>query len=131
MEEKKVSKTVRDAVVKAIHAGEDVIGAVGNVTKEIISTIKAEDLDNKEKAQKLAKEALEGAKEGFDKAKPPTEEFVKKASVTISDTFKENAPKVADFVKDVFAGIVDGTKEVIAEHKKPSSGAEEKPEKEE
>ena len=65
MEEKKVSKIVQDAVVKAIHAGEDVVTAVGNVTKEIISTVKAEDLNNKEKAQKLAKEALEGAKEGF------------------------------------------------------------------
>lgn len=131
MEEKKVSKIVHDAVVKAIHAGEDVVGAVGNITKEIISTIKAEDLDNKEKAQKLAKEALEGAKEGFEKAKPPTEEFVKKASVIIGEAFKENAPKVADFVKDVFTGIVDGTKEVIAEHKKPCCGSEEKAEKEE
>ena len=81
MEEKKVSKVVQNAVVKAIHAGEDVVAAVGNVTKEIISTIKTEDLNNKEKAQKLAKEALEGAKEGFGKAKPPTEEFVKKASI--------------------------------------------------
>lgn len=117
MEEKKVSKIVREAVIKAVHAGEDVVVAVGNVTKEIISTIKTEDLNNKEKAQKLAKEALEGAKEGFEKAKPPTEEFVKKASITISDTFKAHAPKVASFVKDVFSGIVDGTKEVIKEHK--------------
>jgi len=131
MEEKKVSKIVQDAVVKAIHAGEDVVTAVGNVTKEIISTIKAEDLNNKEKAQKLAKEALEGAKEGFEKAKPPTEEFVKKASITISDAFKEHAPTVASFVKDVFSGIVDGTKDVINEHKKCSAKPEEEPEKEE
>ena len=130
MEEKKVSKIVQDAVVKAVHAGEDAIAAVGNVTKEIISTIKAEDLNNKEKAQKLAKEALEGAKEGFGKAKPPTEEFVKKASITISDSFKEHAPRVADFVKDVFSGIVDGTKEVIGEHKKDAGKAEEEPKKE-
>ena len=131
MEEKKVSKIVQDAVVKAIHAGEDVVTAVGNVTKEIISTVKAEDLNNKEKAQKLAKEALEGAKEGFEKAKLPTEEFVKKASITISDTFKEHAPKVAGFVKDVFSGIIDGTKDVIKEHKKDKSKPEDKPEKEE
>ncbi len=131
MEEKKVSKVVQDAVVKAIHAGEDVVTAVGNVTKEIISTIKAEDLNNKEKAQKLAKEALEGAKEGFEKAKPPTEEFVKKASITISETFKEHAPTVANFVKDVFSGIVDGTKDVINEHKKSTAKPEEEPEKEE
>jgi DNA-directed RNA polymerase len=130
MEEKKVSKIVQDAVVKAVHAGEDVISAVGNVTKEIISTIKAEDLNNKEKAQKLAKEALEGAKEGFEKAKPPTEEFVKKASVTISESFRENAPKVAGFVKDVFSGIVDGTKEVIGEHKKDAVKPEEPKEEE-
>lgn len=132
MEEKNVSKTVQDAVVKAVHAGEDVITAVGNVTKEIISTIKAEDLNNKEKAQKLAKEALKGAKEGFEKAKPPTEEFVKKASITIGDSFKEHAPKVASFVKDVFSGIVEGTKEVIDEHKKDTAKPEkEEPEKEE
>ena len=132
MEEKKVSKVVQDAVVKAVHAGEDVITAVGNVTKEIISTIKAEDLNNKEKAQKLAKEALEGAKEGFEKAKPPTEEFVKKASITIYDSFKEHTPKVASFVKDVFSGIVDGTKEVISDHKKDRATPEkEEPEKEE
>ena len=131
MEEKKVSKVVQDAVVKAIHAGEDVVVAVGNVTKEIISTIKAEDLNNKEKAQKLAKEALEGAKEGFEKAKPPTEEFVKKASITISETFKEHAPTVANFVKDVFSEIVDGTKDVIKEHKKSTAKPEEEPEKEE
>jgi len=131
MEDKKVSKTVQDAVVKAIHAGEDVVVAVGNVTKEIISTIKTEDLNNKEKAQKLAKEALEGAKEGFEKAKPPTEEFVKKASVTISDTFKAHAPTVANFVKDVFAGIVDGTKEVIKEHKETPAENKEETEKEE
>ncbi|MEA2096721.1 MAG: hypothetical protein U9P73_08545 [Candidatus Cloacimonadota bacterium] len=132
MEEKKVSKIVQDTVVKAVHAGEDVITAVGNVTKEIISTFKAEDLNNKEKAQKLAKEALEGAKEGFEKAKPPTEEFVKKASITISDTFKEHAPKVAGFVKDVFSGIVDGTKEVISDHKKDTAKPKKDvPEKEE
>jgi len=132
MEEKKVSKVVQDAVVKAVHAGEDVITAVGNVTKEIISTFKAEDLNNKEKAQKLAKEALEGAKEGFEKAKPPTEEFVKKASITISDTFKEHAPKVASFVKDVFSGIMDGTKEVISDHKKDTAKPKkDSPEKEE
>ncbi len=131
MEDKKVSKFVQDAVVKAIHAGEDVVVAVGNATKEIISTIKTEDLNNKEKAQKLAKEALEGAKEGFEKAKPPTEEFVKKASVTISDTFKAHAPKVASFVKDVFAGIVDGTKEAIKEHKETPAKHEEETEKEE
>ncbi len=131
MEEKKVSKVVQDAVVKAIHTGEDVVVAVGNVTKEIISTIKAEDLNNKEKAQKLAKEALEGAKEGFEKAKPPTEEFVKKASITISETFKEHAPTVANFVKDVFSGIVDGTKDVIKEHKKSTAKPEEEPKKEE
>ncbi len=130
MKEKKVNKIVHDAVVKAVRAGEDVITAVGNVTKEIISTIKTEDLNNKEKAQKLAREALEGAKEGFEKAKPPTEEFVKKASVTIADTFKEHAPKVAGFVKDVFAGIVDGTKDVINEHKKDTTKPEEEePEK--
>ena len=131
MEDKKVSKIVRDAVIKAIHAGEDVVVAIGNVTKEIISTVKTEDLNNKEKAQKLAKEALEGAKEGFEKAKPPTEEFVKKASVTISDTFKAHAPKVANFVKDVFAGIVDGTKEVIKEHKETPAEHEEETGKEE
>lgn len=130
MKEKKVSKVVQDAVVKAIHAGEDVVTAVRIVTKEIISTIKAEDLNNKEKAQKLAKEALEGAKEGFEKAKPPTEEFVKKASITISDTFKEHAPTVASFVKDVFSGIVDGTKDVINEHKKETEKPEEKAKKE-
>ena len=130
MEEKKVSKIVHDAVVKAVRTGEDVITAVGNVTKEIISTVKTEDLNNKEKAQKLAREALEGAKEGFEKAKPPTEEFVKKASITISDTFKEHAPKVAGFVKDVFAGIVDGTKDVIHEHKKDKKPEEKKSEKE-
>ncbi|MCD6176973.1 MAG: hypothetical protein J7K29_03960 [Candidatus Cloacimonetes bacterium] len=131
MEEKKVTKIVRDAVVKAVHAGEDVVTTVGNVTKEIISTIKTEDLNNKEKAQKLAKEALEGAKEGFEKAKPPTEEFVKKAAITISDTFKEHAPKVSSFVKEVFSGIVDGTKEVISEHKKDINKQEEKSKKEE
>ncbi|MCF7857937.1 MAG: CCA tRNA nucleotidyltransferase [Candidatus Cloacimonetes bacterium] len=131
MTEKKVSKIVHDAVIKAAHAGEDVIKAVGNVTKEIIATVKKEDLDNKEKAQKLAKEALEGAKEGFEKVKPPTEEFVKKASITISDSFKEHAPKVASFVKEVFSGIVEGTKDVIDEHKKTSVKPEEKPEKSE
>lgn len=125
-----MNKIVQDAVVKAVHAGEDVVAAVGNVTKEIISTIKAEDLNNKEKAQKLAKEALEGAKDGFDKAKPPTEEFVKKAAVVISESFKEHAPKVAGFVKDVFSGIVDGTKEVIKGHKKEPAKSEEKPKKE-
>ncbi len=130
MEEKKVSKAVQDAVVKAIHAGEDVVSAIGNVTKEIISTIKAEDLNNKEKTQKLAKEALEGAKEGFEKAKPTTEEFIKKASITISETFKEHAPTVANFVKDVFSGIVDGTKDVINEHKKDTVKPEEEPKKE-
>ncbi|MDA3813407.1 MAG: hypothetical protein PF570_04055 [Candidatus Cloacimonetes bacterium] len=131
MKEKKVNKIVQDAVVKAVHAGEDVIAAIGNVTKEIITTIKTEDMNNKEKAQKLAKEALEGAKEGYDKAKPPTEEFVKKASVTIADTFKEHAPKVADFVKDVFAGIVDGTKDVIHEHKKDTTVPDEEEHKKE
>ncbi|MDP8268030.1 MAG: hypothetical protein P9L97_04815 [Candidatus Tenebribacter davisii] len=133
MEGKKVNKIVQEAVVKAVHTGEDVITAVGNVTKEIISTIKNEDLNNKEKAQKLAKEALEGAKEGFEKSKPPTEEFVKKASIAINDSFKEHAPKVASFVKDVFSGIVDGTKEVIHEHKKETEkpGKEKKSEKEE
>ena len=128
MSESKVSKAVRETVVKAIHAGEDVVKAIGNITKEIITTSKDEDLDTKAKAQKLAKEALEGAKEGFEKAKLPTEEFVKKASVTISDSFKENAPKVANFVKEVFSGILEGTKDIIKESKKEEPEEKEDPE---
>ncbi len=118
MKENKVSEKVKDAVVNAIHAGEDVVKVLGNITKEIISTAKDEELETKEKAQKLAKEALEGAKEGYKKAKPPTEEFVKKAAETIGENFKEHAPKVANFVKEIFSGIVEGTKEVIDESKK-------------
>ena len=123
--ESKVTKTVRDGVVKAIHTGEDIAKTVGIITKEIIKTTKDEDMDTKEKAQKLAKEALEGVKEGYKKAQPPTEEFVKKASKSIFEAFKEYAPKVAHFTKDVFEGIVDGTKEVLDESKKKPEEKEE------
>ncbi|RLC51296.1 MAG: hypothetical protein DRI23_05265 [Candidatus Cloacimonadota bacterium] len=118
--ESKVANTVKDGVIKAIHAGEDVVKAVGNVTKEIIKTAKDDEMNTKEKAQKLAKEALQGAKEGYTKVQPPAEEFAKKAAKSISDAFKAHAPKVAKFTKDVFDGIVDGTKEVIDENKKKS-----------
>ncbi len=118
--ESKISQKVKDGVIKAYHAGEDIVKAVGNVTKEVISTTKNEELNNKEKAQKLAKEALEGAKEGFNQVKPPVTDFARKASKTISDNFKAHAPTVAHFVKDVFEGIVDGAKEVIDETKKKS-----------
>ena len=116
--ESKVTKTVREGVVKAIHTGEDIAKIVGNITKEIIKTTKDEDMNTKEKAQKLAKDALDGVKDGYKKAQPPTEEFVKKASKTIFETFKEYAPKVANFSKDVFEGIRDGAKDVIDESKK-------------
>ncbi|MCK4956731.1 MAG: hypothetical protein KAS49_03780 [Candidatus Cloacimonetes bacterium] len=117
MTEVNVSKKVQEAVVKAIHAGEDVAKAISSATKEIIATSKDEELETKEKVQKLAKEALEGAKQGFEKAKPSAEEFAKKASVTIGKSFKEYTPKVAKFVKDVFEGVFDGAKEVIDEKK--------------
>ena len=123
--ESKVTKTVRDGVVKAIHTGEDIAKTVGVITKEIIKTTKDEDMNTKEKAQKLAREALDGVKEGFKKAQPPTEEFVKKASKSIFEAFKEYAPKVAHFTKDVFEGIVDGTKDVIEESKKKPEEKEE------
>lgn len=126
--ESKVSSTVKDGVIKAIHAGEDVVKAVGNITKEIIKTAKNEELNTKEKTQKLAKEALQGAKDGYTKVQPSAEEFAKKASKSISEAFKAQAPKVAHFAKDVFDGIVDGAKEVIDESKK-KTGGEEKEEK--
>ncbi|MDO9577673.1 MAG: hypothetical protein Q7J16_07285 [Candidatus Cloacimonadales bacterium] len=116
--ESKVTSKVKDGVIKAFHAGEDVVKAVGNVTKEIISTAKAEDMNTKEKAQKLAKDAFQGAKDGYTKVQPSVEDFAKKASKIIFDTFKTYAPKVAHFTKDVFEGIVDGAKEVIDEKKK-------------
>ncbi len=123
--ESKITKKVREGVVKAIHTGEDIAKTVGVITKEIIKTTKDEDMNTKEKAQKLAKEALEGVKEGYKKAQPPTEEFVKKASKSIFEAFKEYAPKVAHFTKDVFEGIRDGAKDVIDESKKKPEEKEE------
>jgi|SRR6056297_2822394 DNA-directed RNA polymerase len=117
MTEKDVRQKVQDAVVKAIHAGEDVGKAIKNVTKEIISTSKDEQLETKEKVQKLSKEALEGAKQGFAKARPSAEDFAKKASKTIADSFKEYTPKVGNFLKDVYEGVRDGAKEAINEKK--------------
>jgi len=117
MNDNDVRKKVQDAVVKAIHAGEDVAAAIKNVTREIISTSKDEQLETKEKVQKLAKEALEGAKLGFEKARPSAEEFAKKASSTIGESIKEYAPKVGKFMKDVFEGVRDGTKEAMGEKK--------------
>ena len=123
--ESKVTKTVREGVVKAIHTGEDIAKTVGVITREIIKTTKDEDMNTKEKAQKLAKDALEGVKEGYKKAQPPTEEFVKKASKSIFETFKEYAPKVAHFSKEVFDGIRNGAKDVIDESKKKPEEKEE------
>ena len=52
MTDNDVRKKVQDAVVKAIHAGEDVAAAIKNVTQDIISTSKDEQLETKEKVQK-------------------------------------------------------------------------------
>lgn len=119
--ESKITLKVKDGVIKAFHAGEDIVKAVGNITKEIITTTKDEELNTKEKAQKLAKDALDGAKDGYTQVKPGVEDFAKKAAEKISETFKVYAPKIAHFTKDVFDGIVDGTKEVIDESKKKKS----------
>jgi hypothetical protein len=71
--ESKVTKAVREGVVKAFDIGEDIVQAIGRITKEVIRTAKDEDLSNKEKVQKLAQEALEGAKQGAKTVQPPTE----------------------------------------------------------
>lgn len=125
MNDSKTREKVHDAVVKAIHTGEDVLKAVRNITKEIIKTSKTEDLSTKEKVETLTKEALQGAKDGYTKAKPPTEEFLKKASKTINETIKENAPKVAHFAQEVYQGIVSGTKDFLAEKKQRKTESEE------
>ncbi len=62
--ESKVTKTVREGVIKAYDIGEDIVHAVGSITKEIVRTAKDEELTTKGKVQTLAKEALEGAKQG-------------------------------------------------------------------
>jgi len=132
MEKNIVSEKVQKAVVKAIHTGEDVVKVVGNITREIIKTSKDEDLNTKEKVQKLTKEAIDGVKDGAKKAQPSTEEFIKKSTEIIKKTVKENAPKVANFAKEIFEGIKDGTKEVINESKKKQNIPEnEESEKEE
>ena len=116
-QESKIAKKVHDAVVKAIHTGEDVGKAVKNVVTEIISTSKDEELNTKEKVSKLANEALQGAKEGYTKAQPSLEEFLKKTSKNISETLKTNLPKVTQFTKEFFEGLVEGAKDVIEEKK--------------
>lgn len=126
--ESKVTKAVREGVVKAFDIGEDIVQAIGRITKEVIRTAKDEDLSNKEKVQKLAQEALEGAKQGAKTVQPPTEEFVKKASKTIIETIKVAVPKVAHFTGEAFKGVYEGAKNVY-ESKKDSD--EEKKEEEE
>jgi len=115
--ENKITEAVKEGVIKAYDLGEDVVQAIGKITKEIISTAKEEELSTKEKVQKLAQEALEGAKQGVKKAQPPTEEFLKKAGKSIIEAIKVAAPKVSHFAQDAFKGVYEGAKDVY-DHKK-------------
>ena len=125
-----VSEKVKNAVIFAIHTGEDVVRSVANIAKDVIKTTKNEDLDSKEKASKLAADALNGVKEGYKKAKPKSGEFIKSSKEKITETFNEKGPVVAKFAKDVFNGIINGTKEVINEHKKTKEEPTEKEQEE-
>jgi len=115
--ESKVTKKVREGVIKAYDLGEDLVQAVGRITREIISTSKEEDLSSKEKVQKLVNEALEGAKQGIKTAQPSTEDFMKKASRSIGDAVKVAAPKVAHFAQEALKGIYEGAKDVYESKK--------------
>jgi len=115
--ENKITEAVKDGVIKAYDLGEDVVQAIGKVTKEIISTAKEEDLSTKEKVQKLAQEALEGAKQGIKKAQPPTEEYLKKAGKSIVEAIKVAAPKVSHFAQDALKGVYEGAKDVYDQKK--------------
>ncbi|NQV17339.1 MAG: hypothetical protein HQ534_02180 [Armatimonadetes bacterium] len=110
--ESKVTKTVRDGVIKAYNLGEDIVHAVGSITKEIIKTSKDEELTTKEKVQTLAKEALEGAKQGAKVVHSESKEFAPKAGKAIFEAIKFSAPKVAHFAKEAFTGIYEGAKDV-------------------
>lgn len=124
-EKSTVTEKVKEVVINTIHTGEDILKAVSNITKEIINTTKDEDLDTKEKASKLAKDALNGVKEGCSKALPKAETIFKSSSAKIKVSFKEKGPIVAKFAKDVYEGIIEGTTEVINEHKSKKETPEE------
>lgn len=118
--ESKVTKAVREGVIKAYDIGEDIVHAVGSITKEIIKTSKDEELTTKEKVQTLAKEALEGAKQGAKAVQSESKEFTPKAGKAIIEAIKYSAPKVAHFTKEAFTGIYEGVKDVY-ETKKDES----------
>lgn len=128
-QESKVTKTVREGMNKALEVGEDVIQALGRITKEIVHTAKEEDLSTKEKVQKLANEALEGAKEGVKSAQPQTEEFVKKASKSIVESIKVAAPKVSHFAQEALKGMYEGAKDFYDQRKEGKKVGTDKPEK--
>ncbi len=124
--ESKVTKSVRDGVNKALELGEDFVQALCRVTKEVVHTVKEEDLSTKEKVNKLANEALEGAKQGAKSIQPQTEEFVKKASKSIVDSIKVAAPKVAHFAQEALVGMYEGAKDYY-DQKKEDKTTEETP----
>ncbi len=123
--ESKVTKTVREGVIKAYNLGEDIFHAVSKVTKEIVKTSKDEELTTKEKVQSLAKEALEGAKQGAKVVQSETKEFAPKAGKVIIEAIKVSAPKVAHFTKEAFTGIYEGAKDVYDTKKGESKEKEE------
>ncbi|MEA1972756.1 MAG: hypothetical protein U9N34_05620 [Candidatus Cloacimonadota bacterium] len=133
MEKKKnaISEKVENVVIMALHTGEDVIKSVGNITKDIIKTTKDDDLNSKEKASKLASDALNGVKGGYEKAKPKSREFIKSSKEKITETFNEKGPVVAKFAKDVYNGIIEGTKKVISEHKNKNENEDSEQDKQE
>ena len=60
-EESKVTKVVREGVVKAYEKGENLIIAVSEITRGVVKKTLAETQPTKEKVESLARDAMKGA----------------------------------------------------------------------
>lgn len=143
-QESQVTRTVREAVIKAAEVGEDLARKIHDIIRDVVADSLSKVEPTKEKIEEVSQDVMKGVTEGLKGAKVKVGDaklfadgfvegtrlasekaasYAVRAVDEVIDDAKEFGDKAVDFIQDVFKGISEGFKEVVDK----KTGADEKP----
>jgi hypothetical protein len=133
-QESQVTKTVREAVIKAAAVGEDLTRKINDIIRDVMADSLSKVEPTKEKVQEVSQDVMNGVTAGLQDAKVKVgdvklfadgfmegarlagEKAASYAAHAVDEVMgdaKQFGDKAVDFIQDVFKGLSAGVKEVV------------------
>jgi MoaA/NifB/PqqE/SkfB family radical SAM enzyme len=112
MEEKEsqVTRTVREAVVKAAEKGEDLKTRVAEITRDAVKKALEKTEPTREKVEAAAKDAVQGAIEGAKETEVEAFEVTRQAAEGVVEGTKQAGAKAANLAEDAAEAALESAK---------------------